>query len=72
MTRRLLLLVLAVATLSCGAAAAQSESPRSESPRANRRRNGAAPRPAHRRTDAALVHVLRRVTYGPRPGDWSA
>jgi uncharacterized protein (DUF1800 family) len=70
-TRRLLLLVLAVATLSCGAAAAQSESPRSESPRANRGGNGgdASSPPLSMSTDAALVHVLRRVTYGPRPGD---
>ena len=70
MTRRLLLLVLAVATLIGGAAAAQSESPRSESPRANRGQTGArSSPPLSMSTDAALVHVLRRVTYGPRPGD---
>ena len=49
MTRRLVVLALAVLAVSVAAAAAQSENPSS--------------------ARATLVHVLRRVTYGPRPGD---
>jgi uncharacterized protein (DUF1800 family) len=66
MKPRLVLLGLTLIALNCSVAAAQVESTRAN--RGGDRGDVSSPRLSSS-LDAALAHVLRRVTYGPRPGD---